>query len=128
MATLSKSNTTSVDGNSLMRALIINVTAGSTVKILEPTYVDSNGKAQVLVSGSASMPYEYAGFCVTSGSTFADNPINVARGFVAGYSTGMTPGAALYISASAGVLQTTAVYSGQPAVGLVLSSTEIVIW
>lgn len=93
--------------------------SGEAIGLLDPVYMKSDGKYWKSNGTSANAAAECDGFCLRAVDA-ADEPITVAHDFIAQYGTGLTPGASLFVSATAGGLDAAATTGGTKRVARVM--------
>lgn len=93
--------------------------SGEAIGALDPVYMKSDGKYWKSNGTSANAAAECDGFSLDEVDA-ADESITVANDFVAQYGTGLTPGASLYVSATAGALADAATTGGTKRVARVM--------
>lgn len=102
--------------------------AGEDLDAVAPCYIKSDGKVYMSISTQATISgvADFIGFTpdtVTSGM-----PVTLfGQGARFNYSTGMTPGAYLWIAATKGKLDTTKVAANDTPTALAISATDVVV-
>ncbi|MHC4644030.1 MAG: hypothetical protein ACYTBJ_00915 [Planctomycetota bacterium] len=99
--------------------------AGTGLSLGNLVYLDSNGKYSLAEAAAGKVPC--AGIALEAGAKDANVRI-VRLGPWVAFSSGMTPGAKLYVSATAGVFTQTKPSAFSQAVGRALNATDIFVW
>lgn len=129
MADITKNSTASMDVNQGMKAPVIaGLVAGEAIPAVAPCYIKSDGKVYKAVSTQTTI----SGIADVHG--FSPKAYNVGEAislYGAGarfdYGTGLTPGAYLYVSATAGALSNVAVATLDKPCALVINATDIIV-
>lgn len=132
MATVTKSASPSLDANQAHQVGAGNLYAGEDLDAVSPCYIKaSDGKVYMSNGAANNEAAKFHGF--TARQTNQNEPVTL---FGAGtrfkYSTGMTPGATLYIAAvdaytEAGNLQTTTSTGDTKGTAFAVNATDIVV-
>lgn len=127
MALVTRASDASVDASTAMLAAQIpDLIAGEDLEI-GPCYIKaSDGKAYASNGTAANAAAKSQGFCARS--VKAGQPVTLfGPGTRFRYATGMTPGATLYIGATAGRLDTAATTGDAAGIAYVKDATDIVV-
>jgi hypothetical protein len=141
MTKLTKATNRGFSANMLIKAIQVpGFTAGEDLTKLDAVRLDptdgkiyraTSGSRMLMTTGSAINPSyrtDYLGF-VPYGFKSGEEGVTVVRGVAGDYGTSMTPGSPIFISETAGSLCSgSSVNSGDPAIGIVLTSTKILIF
>lgn len=105
--------------------LVAGETLGSTTQKITPCYIKaSDGKVYMCNGTSANEAARLAGFCVRY--ALAGEPVTLfGLGTKFEYGSGLTPGAILYLAATAGRLDTAATTGDAVGVAQVVTATMI---
>ncbi len=132
MAVVAKATKPSIDANQANQVAAGNLYAGENLDAVSPCYIKgSDGKVYMCDGVASAEPAKFHGFVARQ--TNLGEPVTL---FGAGsrfkYSSGMTPGATLYLAASdaytgAGNLQTTASTGDTKGTAFAVSATDIVV-
>ena len=132
MTVVTKSTSPSMDANQARQVAAGNLYAGEDLGAVAPCYIKaSDGKVYMSDGASSNEAAKFHGF--TARETLAGEPVTL---FGAGtrfkFSSGMTPGATLYIAASdvytdAGNLDTAATTGDSKGTAFAVSATDIVV-
>jgi len=133
MAYIAKDSTASFDSRSTaMAGYISGLTAGSALTSVAPCRIDDDGKVYMCVTTEAQRTFasgsfvDFAGF--TAKAYNSGDPVTLFRGnAIASYSTAMTPGKYCYSGSVTGTLSDAPVLSGDKAVALIISATDIMV-
>jgi hypothetical protein len=96
------------------------VKSGEAIGQHDPVYLKSDGKYWKSNGTALNAAAECDGFCMEDDVTAANISFTVGHDYVAQYGTGLTPGASLYVSATAGALSDTATTGGTRRVARVM--------
>lgn len=126
MALVPRAADASVDASTAMLAgQIPDLIAGEDLEI-GPCYINADGKAYASNGTAANAAAKCRGFCARS--VKAGQPVTLfGPGTRFRYSTGMTPGADLYVAATAGRLDTAATTGGTSPVAYAKDATDIIV-
>jgi hypothetical protein len=131
MALITKSSDAGLEGNAGVQVTPITAQAGVEIAAGDSLYLDSNGKLQkavrptVLISGSFGLVVKFAGLAarnIASG-TYGEVYGRSSEFFYA--DSGLTPGSAIFPSATAGGLDDSAVAAPDQPVAIAVSATNI---
>ena len=127
MATLTRSTSASLDASTGMFAgQITGLIAGEALSAVAAVYIKtSDGKVYQCDGTANTEPAEFVGF--TPRAAAAGEPVTIYNTNARfRYGTSLSPGAALYVSATAGRLDDAATTGGLLPVAFVINSTDIV--
>lgn len=124
MALIAKSGTPSLasphpTGGDLIRGL----KAGEAIEAGDVCYIASDGTAMRSNGTAATAPA--VGFGIAAGKTAQGEAVTLFRNVSFHYGAGLTPGAPLYVGATAGRLDTAATTGGLVPVARVIDATRI---
>lgn len=126
MPTITRSASASADGTSLLYApQIPDLVAGEALALAAPCYIKAADGLVYQSNGTAATePAKCDGFAARAVSI--GQPVTlVGLGARFRYSTGMTPGQNLFISATAGALDTAATTGGVNVIARAINATDI---
>lgn len=126
MATLTRSSSASMDASTGMFAVqITGLVAGEALDAGAACYIKtSDGKVYMSNGTAATEPAEFVGFAPRAAA--AGEPITLfSLGARFRYGTSLSPGAQLFVSATAGKLDDAATTGGGTPIAIVLNSTDI---
>lgn len=127
MATLTRAATASMDANTGMKALqYTGLVAGEALDVVAPCYIKtSDGKVYMSNGTGANEAAEFVGF--TPRAVAIGQPVTLySIGARFGYGSSLSPGAKLYVSATAGRLDDAATTGGGTPIAIVMNATDIV--
>lgn len=125
MAAITKANV-SLDMSSAQHAFQITAPAGETIVLGEALYLKSDGKLWLADGGAQDAEARFLGLAAIAAT--AGYPVTAFGPFSRWrYSTGMTIGNLVYLSATDGALDTAVTVGGWHSVGLIVSATDVVI-
>jgi hypothetical protein len=127
MALITISAKASVDAISAQRAgYVSGLFAGENIPALSACRIASNGTVMLAVTTSAHVVSDFAGFAPKAYKT--GEPITLFNRGVRFRlaDSGLTPGALLYVSATAGKCSDAVVLAGDRAIALVVTATDAV--
>jgi hypothetical protein len=124
MAQIAKSGTPSLcsllpNGSDVLSGLM----AGETLAAYDACYIKSDGKVWKSNGTSANAAAKVDGYAATA--TAADEPVTLLKNIRVRYGAGMTPGARIYLSATAGTLSDAATTGGTAPIGFVIDATRV---
>lgn len=124
MATLTRSTTASMDTSTGELAPQFTGTAGEDLDLVAPCYIKtSDGKIYMSNGTAATEPAEFVGF--TPRAVKSGQPVTLfSLGARFKYGSSLSPGAKLYVSATAGRLDDAATTGGTVPVAIVLPPAE----
>lgn len=126
MATITKSAQASVSTVNVPAAnKLSGLIAGEDIAALDSCYIKSDGKVWKSNGTSANAAALCDGFAAVKAK--AGEAVTLVRGVNAHYGASLTPGARLYVSATAGALDDAATTGGTVPVAVVIDSTRIYI-
>lgn len=126
MAVVTKASTASIEGTSAMRAdQRSGLLAGEAIGACDACYIKSDGKVWKSNGTSANAAAKFAGVAAIAAAVGEPVTLFGIGTLVAQYATGMTPGAPLYIAATAGAFDTAATTGGLLFVARAESDTDI---
>ncbi|MGB1301547.1 MAG: hypothetical protein ACPG5O_10060 [Pseudoalteromonas tetraodonis] len=127
MALVTRGTTASIDAIQGQKAPYISaLVAGEALDALAPCYVKSDGKVYMSNGTSNNAAAKCHGFTPTAYASGA--PVSLyGPGTRAEYGSGLTPGAPLYVGATAGRLDASATTGGLVPVAIAVNAREIVI-
>lgn len=129
MAEITVASTASLDAVSAMHASFISaLEAGEALTVAAPCYIASDGKVYKSVSTQTTISgySDYIGF--TPDSVVSGGPVTLFRsGTRFNFSTGMTPNTPLYVSTTAGILNTVKQAANDAPVAIAVSATDILV-
>jgi hypothetical protein len=99
--------------------------AGEDIAAGDVVYIASTGRFMKSNGTAATAPAKVRGIAL--GAATSGEALTVYRGVEVRYGSGMTPGAQLFASATAGLLDDAATTGGTAAVGYVVDATRIFI-
>lgn len=107
---------------------IAGLVAGETIAAGDACYIASTGKVLKSIGTAANAAAKVDGFAM--GAAVLNEPVTLVFDVNLRYGAGMTPGARLYLSATAGggVLADAASTGGTAPVGFVIDATRIRVW
>jgi hypothetical protein len=127
MATITKSGTPSL--TSVLppqNCQIAGLKAGAALAAGDPCYIDSGGLVQLSTGAAANAAAKVRGFaaeaCASGEAVTLLFDVNIR------YGAGMTPGADVFLGATAGVLADAASTGGTAPIGFVVDATRIHVW
>jgi hypothetical protein len=126
MALITKASNCGFDGNMLMKAQVISgLVAGETLTKFDSAYIKSDGLVYRTISSASTVDGKscYDGFVFAN--TASGDVCDLVRHVAGTYSTGLTPGAALFTSGSAGVLSDAQVLASDSPIAKAITTTEI---
>ena len=132
MAVVAKVTSPSIDANQAHQVAAGNLYAGEDLAAVSPCYIKgSDGKVYMSDGVASNEAAKFHGFVARE--TKQNEPVTLfGTGSRFKYSSGMTPGATLYIAASdaytdAGNLQTTAATGDSKGTAFAVNATDIVV-
>lgn len=102
--------------------------AGEDLDAVAPCYIGADGKIYMAISTQTTISgiADFVGF--TPDTVASGMPVTLfGKGARFNYSTSLTPGSVLYISATAGKLDTGKIAANDSPVALVISATDVVV-
>lgn len=127
MAEVTKVPQASVDTSTgMMAAQVTGLRAGEALGAAAPCYIHSNGMVYQCVGAAEGPAADFAG--MTPRACTAGEPITLyGLGARFRYGTGLTPGARLYIGATAGTLDTEPTVGDPHGIARVITPQDIVV-
>lgn len=127
MATVTRSASASPDTNmALTIAQVAGIVAGADIDAAAPCYIASDGFAYMSTGAAANAAARCRGF--SAKAVKAGEPVDLlGEGARFNYGTALTPGADLFVSATAGRLDDVASTGGTVAVAFAVSATDVVV-
>lgn len=125
MALVPRSATAGPDASTAMYASQIpDLVAGEDIDVAAPCRIGADGKVYMSNGTAAGANAKVHGYAFKG--CYAGQPITLAGpGVRFGYGTGLTPGAPLYLGATAGRLDTAATTGGTAPIALALNATDV---
>src|SRR5690606_14244176 len=125
MALVTRSSDASMDASTgSVAPQITGLTAGEDLDVAAPCYIHTDGKAYMCDATAADAKAVLAGF--TPRAVKSGQPVTLfALGARFRYGTGLTPGAKLYLAATAGRLDDAATVGDAAGVAQVVTATDI---
>lgn len=135
MGNLTKANVAFDNISSMRGVMVSQLFAGSALAIGDACRIASTGLVEKAVStevesftfdGVTFVIEDFVGLC--GKVVAAGQPVTLfSKGCIFAYATGLTPGAYYYISATAGLLSTSAIVASMAPVAMAISTTDILI-
>lgn len=125
MATIAKSGTPSLSSVVGPQSHQFQLIAGEAIAAGDLCYIKSDGKAWLSNGTSANAAAKCVGMAAEAAAV--GEPITVFRNERFRYGSGMTPGAQIYVSATAGALSDAATTGGTAPIGFVVDATRVYI-
>lgn len=127
MSLVTRSAAASPETGSIMRSLQIIGIANAAIDIAAPCYIMSTGKIAMADGTAATAPAVVVGFAVRQAN--AGEPVTLhGKGSIFHYSdTDLTPGAVLYLAATAGRLDTAATTGDAVGVAFVMPDKRTIM-
>jgi len=127
MALVTKATAPSIDTiNGIKVPPVSALVAGEALTALAPCYVSTDGKVYQATGAAANAAAKVRGFTPKAYGIGAAVSL-FGTGCRAEYGVGMTPGADLYLGATAGRLDTAATTGGTAPIAWAINATEIMI-
>lgn len=127
MATIAKSGTPSL--TSVLppqSSQIAGLKAGAALAAGDPCYIDSAGLVQLSTGAAATAPAKVRGFAAEACAS--GEAVTLFFDVVFRYGAGLTPGADVFLGATAGLLADAASTGGTAPIGFVVDATRIRVW
>ncbi len=126
MAVITRLATASPDAKTAMRtADVTGLIAGETIAVAAPCIINADGTIRN-ANGGAAATARIAGFSMRD--ALAGEPLTLKLvGQRFSYGSGLTPGAKLFVGATAGTLDDVATIGDATGVALVLTTTDIIV-
>lgn len=125
MALVSRSSAASIDATTGMKApQLTGLLAGEAIDLVAPCYLNADGKLYMSNGTAANAAAGFVGVSAQAAS-IGEACTVFALGARFRYGTGLTPGAKLYIAATAGRLDSAATIGDAVGVAQVITSTDI---
>jgi hypothetical protein len=127
MATIAKSGTPSL--SSVLppaNCKISGLLAGEAIAAGDPCYIKSDGKVWLSTGAAANAAAKVDGFAAQAASV--GEGVTLVFDVNIRYGAGMTPGARVYLGATAGILSDAATTGGTAPIGFVVDATRIHVW
>jgi hypothetical protein len=100
--------------------------AGEAIAAGDPCYIKSDGKAWLATGAAANAAAKVAGFALVAAA--AGEAITLYTDVEIRYGASMTPGAQVFLGATAGALADAASTGGTAPIGVVVDATRIRVW
>jgi hypothetical protein len=129
MAVISKSGTPSLTTLTPCPAHYIagDLVAGEALGACDPCYIkNSDGKVYKSNGTAVAEAAEVHGW--TTHAVAVGKQVTLVRDVIFGYGSGLTPGAKLFVAATAGALDTVATTGGTKPVAVAVNDKEIEVW
>lgn len=104
---------------------LTGLVAGEVIALGDLIYTKSDGTVWRSNGTAATAPAKCRGIALAAAAV--GEPITIGRGLLVAYGTGFTPGADLYVSATAGAISDAATTGGTAPIGWVFNSTTLFI-
>lgn len=105
---------------------IVGLVAGEAIAAGDPCYVKSDGKVWLSTGAAANAAAKVRGFSLQAAAV--NEAVTLVFDVNIRYGSGMTPGADVYLGATAGALADAASTGGTAPIGFVIDATRIRVW
>lgn len=105
---------------------IAGLKAGAALAAGDPCYIDSAGLVQLSTGAAATAPAKVRGFAAEACAS--GEAVTLFFDVVFRYGAGLTPGADVFLGATAGLLADAASTGGTAPIGFVVDATRIRVW
>jgi hypothetical protein len=100
--------------------------AGEAIAAGDPCYIKNDGKAWLATGAAANAAAKVAGFAAVAAAV--GEAVTLYTDVEFRYGSGLTPGAQVFLGATAGALADAASTGGTAPIGLVVDATRIRVW
>lgn len=126
MAQIAKSGTPSLASVTTQLTSMSGLVAGEAIAAGDACYIKSDGKLWLATGTAANAAAKVYGFACQAASV--GEACTVAWSVRFRYGAGLTPGAQVFLSATAGTLSDVATTGGTAPIGVVVDATRIELW
>lgn len=105
---------------------VVGLVAGEAIAAGDPCYIASTGKIMKSTGAAANAAAKVRGFALQAAAL--NEPVTLIDEVNIRYGSGMTPGADVFLGATAGVLSDAATTGGTAPIGYVIDATRIRVW
>lgn len=126
MAQIAKSGTPSLASVTTQVNSLSGLIAGEAIAAGDACYIKSDGKAWLATGTAANAAAKVYGYACQAASV--GEAVTLAYDVRFRYGAGLTPGAQVFLSATAGTLSDVATTGGTAPIGVVVDATRIHLW
>jgi hypothetical protein len=126
MAQIAKSGTPSLATVTTQMNSLSGLIAGEAIAAGDACYIKSDGKAWLATGTAANAAAKVYGYACQAASV--GEAVTLAYDVRFRYGAGLTPGAQVFLSATAGTLSDVATTGGTAPIGVVVDATRIHLW
>lgn len=105
---------------------IVGLYAGEALTAFAPCYIAATGKVMLSNGTAAGAAAKVDGYAAAA--TSINEPVTLYFDVNSRYGAGLTPGARLFLSATAGTFSDIATIGGTAPIGFVVDATRIHVW
>jgi len=126
MADIAKSGTPSLCSVTTQVNSLAGLLAGEAIAAGDACYIKSDGKVWLATGAAATAPAQVYGYATQAASV--GEAVTLAYDVRFRYGAGLTPGAKIFLSATAGALSDAATTGGTAPIGVVVDATRVHLW